>query len=135
MEPKARKNVERLILADADEEREAALAVGLRDAQSLRLLRSHATSSGERRSTRRVRAMLTIRLNQLAADGNGIRPEVLDALAEMIAADALPPVREGGSVGTADLAALATTALVLAGEVRSTPPPRHGPPTSAPATR
>ena len=29
------------------------------------------------------------------------------------AADALPPVREGGSVGTADLAALATTALVL----------------------
>ncbi|WP_445258436.1 aromatic amino acid lyase [Nocardioides aurantiacus] len=92
------------------------------DAQSLRLLRSHATSSGERRSTRRVRAMLTIRLNQLAADGNGIRPEVLDALAEMIAADALPPVREGGSVGTADLAALATTALVLAGEVRSTPP-------------
>ncbi|SDS65794.1 histidine ammonia-lyase [Nocardioides scoriae] len=92
------------------------------DAQSLRLLRSHATSSGERRSTPRVRAMLTIRLNQLAADGNGIRPEVLDALAAMIAADALPPVREGGSVGTADLAALATTALVLAGEVRSVPP-------------
>ena len=40
----------------------------------------------------------------------------------MLTADALPPVREGGSVGTADLAALATTALVLCGEVPSTPP-------------
>jgi histidine ammonia-lyase len=92
------------------------------DSQALRLLRSHATSSGELRSPERVRAMLAIRLNQLAADGNGISPGVLDALAEMIAADALPPVREGGSVGTADLAALATTALVLCGERASETP-------------
>ncbi len=92
------------------------------DSQALQLLRSHATSSGELRSGQRVRAMLVIRLNQLAADGNGISPAVLDALEAMLAADALPPVREGGSVGTADLAALATTALVLCGEVPSTPP-------------
>lgn len=91
------------------------------DGQALRLLRSHATSSGPRRSAQRIRAMLTIRLNQLAADGNGIRPEILDALAEMVAANALPAVREGGSVGTADLAALATTALVLAGETSTIP--------------
>ena len=70
--------------------------------------------------------MLVIRLNQLATDGNGISPAVLDALESMLTADALPPVREGGSVGTADLAALATTALVLCGEVSSTPRvPRH----------
>ena len=50
------------------------------DSQALQLLRSHATSSGELRSAERVRAMLVIRLNQLAADGNGISPEVLDAL-------------------------------------------------------
>ena len=75
------------------------------DSQAQELLRSHATSSGELRSAERVRAMLVIRLNQLAADGNGLAPEVLDALAEMIVDDALPPVREGGSVGTADLAA------------------------------
>jgi histidine ammonia-lyase len=90
--------------------------------QTLRLLRSHATSSGALRSAQRVRAMLVVRLNQLAADGNGISPRVLDALSAMLAEDALPPVREGGSVGTADLAALATTALVLCGEVSSTPP-------------
>ena len=90
--------------------------------QALQLLRSHATSSGERRSAERVRAMLVVRLNQLAADGNGLDPRVADALAEMVAADALPPVREGGSVGTADLAALATTALVLCGERPSQPP-------------
>ena len=92
------------------------------DSQALQLLRSHATSSGELRSRQRVRAMLLIRLNQLAADGNGISPGVLDALEAMLTADALPPVREGGSVGTADLAALATTALVLCGEVSSSPP-------------
>lgn len=91
------------------------------DSQALQLLRSHATSSGELRSAQRVRAMLVIRLNQLATDGNGINPKVLDALAGMLTANALPPVREGGSVGTADLAALATTALVLCGEVSSTP--------------
>lgn len=92
------------------------------DSQAMQMLRSHATSSGELRSVQRVRAMLVVRLNQLAADGNGISPSVLDALASMLGADALPPVREGGSVGTADLAALATTALVLCGEVPSTPP-------------
>ncbi len=88
---------------------------------ALELLRSHATSSGALRSAERVRAMLVIRLNQLAADGNGISPDVVDALAEMLVEDALPPVREGGSVGTADLAALATTALVLCGERASEP--------------
>ena len=92
------------------------------ESQALPLLRSHATSSGALRSSQRVRAMLVVRLNQLAADGNGISPQVLDALASMLATDALPPVREGGSVGTGDFAALATTALVLCGEVPSTPP-------------
>src|SRR5204863_6895355 len=71
------------------------------DSQALQLLRSHATSSGARRSAERVRAMLAVRLNQLAADGNGIDPRILDALAAMLEQDALPPVREGGSVGTA----------------------------------
>ena len=90
--------------------------------QALQLLRSHATSSGPLRSAERVRAMLAMRLNQLATDGNGIDPRILDALAAMLEEDALPPVREGGSVGTADLAALATTALVLRGEIPITPP-------------
>ena len=91
------------------------------DSQALQLLRSHATSSGRPRSPERVRAMLLVRLNELAADGNGLDPRILEALTDMITTDALPSVREGGSVGTADLAALATTALVLSGEKPSDP--------------
>ena len=77
------------------------------------LLRSHATSAGPTRSDDRVRAMLVIRLNQLCAGGAGVRPEVIDALGEMIRADALPTIREFVGIGTAELSALATTALAL----------------------
>ena len=83
---------------------------------ALMLLRSHATSAGEFRTAERVRATLVVRLNQLAAGGSGVDPVVLDGLAAMITADALPAVRELGSIGTADLSALATTALALMGE-------------------
>ena len=86
------------------------------------LLRSHATSAGPLRSPVRVRAMLVVRLNQLAAGGSGASPAVLDGLAAMLAADALPYVREHGSVGTSDLPALATTALALMGEAPTTFP-------------
>ncbi len=90
--------------------------VGDPDRHALGLLRSHATSAGVRRAPERVRAMLVVRLNQLTAGGSGASLGVLDALAEMLATDALPAVREYGSIGTGDLSALATTALALAGE-------------------
>jgi histidine ammonia-lyase len=80
------------------------------------LLRSHATSAGRARSAERVRAMLVVRLNQLAAGGSGASEAVLEGLAAMLAADALPEVRELGGIGTGDLTALATTALALMGE-------------------
>jgi histidine ammonia-lyase len=86
------------------------------------LLRSHATSAGPLRAPERVRAMLVVRLNQLAAGGSGASPSVLDALESMIAADALPQVREHGSIGTGDITALATTALALIGEAPTTNP-------------
>ena len=84
--------------------------------QPMRLLRSHATSAGGSRDPRRIRALLVVRLNQLANGGSGINPVVLDGLGEMINADALPRVRELGGIGTGDLAALATVALALTGE-------------------
>jgi histidine ammonia-lyase len=93
------------------------VAVADPDAAALGLLRSHATSAGPLRSPERVRGMLAVRLNQLAAGGSGASPAVLDALAAALAADELPPVRELGSIGTGDLPALATTALTLAGEL------------------
>jgi histidine ammonia-lyase len=77
------------------------------------LLRSHATSAGPARSAERVRGMLLIRLNQLCAGGAGVRPQVVQALADMINDDALPTVREFVGIGTAELSALATTALAL----------------------
>ena len=83
------------------------------DAAALRLLRSHASSGGPARSEERVRAMLVVRLNQLAAGGNGIDPAVLDAVVGLLGDGTLPSVREGGSIGTGDLAALATVALAL----------------------
>ncbi|HET6876076.1 MAG TPA: aromatic amino acid lyase [Jatrophihabitans sp.] len=89
---------------------------------ALALLRSHASSLGPVRSPERIRAMLLVRLNQLAAGGSGVDPQVIDGLARMLRADALPPVRELGGVGTGDLAALATTALALLGEVQASAP-------------
>ncbi|MEO7070092.1 MAG: aromatic amino acid lyase [Nostocoides sp.] len=91
-------------------------------AQAMRLVRSHATSAGPLRARERVRALLAVRLNQLAAGGNGVAPTVVGALATMLAADALPSVRQWGGIGTGDLSALATTALALTGELPATRP-------------
>jgi histidine ammonia-lyase len=88
------------------------------DGFAAELLRSHATSGGTARAADRIRAMLVVRLNQLAAGGSGAHPDLLCALASMIAADALPDIREHGGIGSADLAALARTALTLQGELR-----------------
>ena len=93
------------------------------------LLRSHATSAGGVRAAERVRAMLLVRLNQLAAGGSGISAPAVAALVAMVNEDALPPVREFAGIGTGDLSALATTALGLLGEVPLThplPPVRFG---------
>jgi len=93
------------------------------------LLRSHATSAGRVRDAERVRAMLLVRLNQLAAGGSGISAPAVAALVAMVNDDALPPVREFAGIGTGDLSALATTALGLLGEVPLThplPPVRFG---------
>ncbi|SDI78739.1 histidine ammonia-lyase [Frankineae bacterium MT45] len=89
---------------------------------ALRLLRSHSTAAGPARSRRRVRAMLLVRLNQLAAGGSGVNPLLVDALTDQLTADAQPTILELGSIGTGDLATLATEALALAGEVPCTPP-------------
>lgn len=85
---------------------------------ALLLLRSHATSAGPVRSAARIRAMLLVRLNQLAAGGSGVAPAILDGLLALLRQGALPDVRELGSIGTGDLPALATTALALVGEGR-----------------
>lgn len=82
----------------------------------MRLLRSHAGGAGELLPADHVRAMLLIRLNQLAAGGSGVHPRLLTALAEALTRGALPRVHATGAIGTGDLTVLAETGLTLAGE-------------------
>lgn len=88
------------------------------DVHGVNLLRSHAVDAGRTLDRQVVRAMLVIRLSQLAAGGSGINPTVAEALKSMINNDTLPEIREFGGIGTADLPALAGTALTLLGERR-----------------
>ena len=82
----------------------------------LRLLRSHAAGAGPLLDAARTRAMLVVRLNQLAAGGSGVDPGLLPALADVLNEGLLPPVHSLGGIGTGDLTALASTALCLLGE-------------------
>ncbi|GAA4610478.1 aromatic amino acid ammonia-lyase [Actinoallomurus liliacearum] len=86
------------------------------DAHGLRLLRSHAGGAGPLLASEIVRAMLVVRLNQIAAGGSGVDPDVLGALAEVINRWLIPPIPAYGAIGTGDLTALAATALCLIGE-------------------
>ena len=98
------------------------------DAQghALRLLRSHASGTGPLEPPDRVRAAMVVRLNQLAAGGSGVAPELLDGLEAALLAGAVPWIHSLGSIGTGDLCALAELGLSLCGDLPwrsgSTPP-------------
>ena len=67
------------------------------------LLLSHAASVGELLSAEEVRAALLVRLNGLMHGRTGCRPEVCQFLLKLLQSDQLPPIREFGSVGQADI--------------------------------
>lgn len=90
--------------------------------QGMRLLRSHAAGTGPVADARTTRAMLAIRINQLCRAGSGIDPAVVAGMVTMLDTGALPLVRVDSGVGTADLSALATVGLTLAGERPATAP-------------
>ena len=60
------------------------------DEHGLRLLRSHASGVGRLLPADAVRALLAIRLNQLAAAGSGVHPRMLRALHAALSVGALP---------------------------------------------
>lgn len=92
--------------------------VGAQDqGHGLRLLRSHASGTGPMEPPDRVRAAMVIRLNQLAAGGSGVAPELLDALEAALVAGAVPAIHRLGSLGTGDLCALAELGLNLCGDL------------------
>lgn len=86
-------------------------------ALQLNLIRSHAMGVGAPLPVASVRAILALRAHTLALGASGVRPSVVDALTQMLAADVVPVVPCQGSVGASgDLAPLAHVALVLVGE-------------------
>ncbi|MEV7663762.1 aromatic amino acid lyase [Paenarthrobacter sp. NPDC089316] len=96
--------------------RTVALSEDGSDLHGLQLLRSHAVDAGRPLARRTIRAMLVVRLSQLAAGASGINPAIAVALAELINSDVVPEIREFGGIGTADLQALSGTALTMLGE-------------------
>lgn len=81
------------------------------------LILSHAAGVGEPLPLPETRALLALRTNVLAKGHSGIRPQTVDTLLAMLAADVLPVVPSRGSVGASgDLAPLAHLALGAIGE-------------------
>ncbi len=96
--------------------RDQQVAVGDTQAHGLRLLRSHAGGGGPLIAAEFSRAMLVVRVNQIAAGGSGVDPGVFDPLLEVVNSGLAVAVPRYGAIGTGDLTALAVTALCLLGE-------------------
>ncbi len=82
----------------------------------LRLLRSHAGGGGPLIAAELSRAMLAVRVNQIAAGGSGVDPGVLGPLTDVLNAGLWVAVPRYGAIGTGDLTGLAAAALCLLGE-------------------
>ena len=81
------------------------------------IVRSHASGVGEPLPKDVVRAMMVLLAASLARGHSGVRPMLVDRLAEMLRLDIIPIVPSRGSVGASgDLAPLAHLALSLLGE-------------------
>ncbi len=81
------------------------------------LVRSHASGVGEPFSVEEVRAAMAVRTNVLLKGFSGVRPVVIETLAEMLNKGVTPYIPEKGSVGASgDLAPSAHLSLVLIGE-------------------
>ena len=81
------------------------------------LIRSHAAGVGAPMPRECVRAMMLLRVRSLAMGRSGTRPEVAQALVDLLNHGITPWVPEHGSLGASgDLAPLAHCALVLLGE-------------------
>jgi histidine ammonia-lyase len=81
------------------------------------LVRSHAAGTGAEVEREVTRAMMLLRLRTLVSGHTGVRPEVAEALADLLRTGLTPVVPEHGSLGcSGDLAPLAAVALALMGE-------------------
>lgn len=81
------------------------------------IVMSHAVGVGDFLDEETVRAIILLKINDLAKGHAGIRPESLNTLVEMFNKGVYPRIPEKGSVGASgDLAPLAHMSLVLIGQ-------------------
>ena len=81
------------------------------------LIRSHASGVGAPLPAPVVRAVMLLRANVLLRPTSGVRPELVNALVDLLNAGVVPMVPEQGSVGASgDLAPLSHIGLALMGE-------------------
>ncbi|MFV0133981.1 histidine ammonia-lyase [Streptomyces sp. HMX87] len=81
------------------------------------IVRSHAAGMGPRVEREVVRALMFLRLKTVCSGRTGVRPEVAQAMADLLNAGITPVVHEYGSLGcSGDLAPLSHCALALMGE-------------------
>ncbi|WP_158865143.1 aromatic amino acid lyase [Leifsonia sp. AG29] len=80
-----------------------------------RTIANHRGGIGEVLSRREARAVIAARLAGFARGGAGVRVELADAYAALLNADVVPVIRSRGSVGAADLTALAEVAALVTG--------------------
>src|SRR5215217_2988521 len=81
------------------------------------LIRSHASGVGPPLPAPVVRAVMLLRANVLLRPTSGVRPELVDAVVDLLNARVVPVVPAQGSVGASgDLAPLSHIALAMMGE-------------------
>jgi histidine ammonia-lyase len=83
----------------------------------INLLRSHAAGTGDALATEVVRGAMAVRLNGLLLGHSGVRPVVIERVAELLNSGYVPVVPRTGSLGASgDLAPSAHAFLPLLGE-------------------
>src|SRR5262245_21893230 len=93
------------------------VAPGKLDQLQANLIRSHAAGVGAPLPAEVVRAVMLLRANVLLRPTSGVRPELVEAVVNLLNAGVVPLVPEQGSVGASgDLAPLSHIALALMGE-------------------
>jgi histidine ammonia-lyase len=80
-----------------------------------RVIANHEGGTGTPLPVTEVRAIITARLAGLSRGGAGVRPELAQALVDLLNSPVIPVVPTRGSVGAGDLTQLAAIAAVLTG--------------------
>ena len=86
---------------------------------NLAMVRAHRVSAGRHAPPDVARATMVCLANTLAVGAAGVRPAIVELLLERLNAGTVPTIRVLGSIGQADLAAMADLALDIAASSRS----------------